>query len=119
MLLRTLSAAALSFLLGCSTTAILTPIEGPLAKQGVREIRAKVDGIAGFSGPLTFTMPDGESVKGKWIAVAGEGRRKGAATAHGSRGSVFDVEFESDISGRGIGKATDNRGNVYRVIVGA
>jgi hypothetical protein len=42
---------------------------------------------------------------------------KGAATAHGNRGAVFDVEFECDSSARGIGKATDNRGNTYRVLV--
>lgn len=70
----------------------------------------------GNSGNLSFTMPDGGHVAGQWVAVRGA-QHKGAATAHGDRGTVFDVEFECDNFARGIGKATDSRGNTYRVLV--
>ena len=63
-------------------------------------------------------MPDGEQVSGRWQAVrTGLGTNKGAGTARGNRGSVFDFEFDSDTGARGVGKATDNKGNTYRVLV--
>ncbi len=105
-------------LAGCSTTATLTPISGPMAASGGRSIEAKIEGIMGNNGKLSFTLPTGEYVSGEWVAVmGGKDGTKGAATAHGNRGSVFDVEFTCDHSARGIGKASDNRGNSYRVLV--
>jgi hypothetical protein len=49
----------------------------------------------------------------RWKDEHDERRSNGAQ----NRGAVFDVEFECDSSARGIGKATDNRGNTYRVLV--
>lgn len=103
-------------LTGCSTTATLTPVSGPLA--GTKPIQAKIEGIAGHNGRLSFTMPNGGFVEGEWTTVNSKlSATKGAATAHGNRGSVFDIEFECDSFARGIGKASDNKGNTYRVIV--
>jgi hypothetical protein len=82
-----------------------------LLPSGSQPIEAKKEGIAGNSGKLSFTMYSGEFVSGQRIAVDGRSTMtKGAATAHGNKGSVFDVEFECDGSARGIGNATDNHG---------
>jgi hypothetical protein len=116
--MKTLLFCFLAALSACSTTATLTPISGPMSQKAVRPIEAKIEGIAGNNGKLSFVLADGEAVSGEWIAVnGGYGATKGAGTAHGNRGSVFDIEFECDHSARGIGKATDNRGNTFRVLV--
>jgi hypothetical protein len=112
-LLILLAAACLT---ACSTTAILTPVSGPAV--GSHPITAEIKGIMGNSGDLTFTLPSGERVAGQWVAVRrGNSGTNGAGTAQGDRGTVFDIEFECDMSAHGIGKATDNRGNTYRVLV--
>lgn len=112
-----LFAIALAFA-GCSTTATVVPISGPLVKAGSPEIQVKILDIWSTHGRLEFVMSDGEKVSGKWQAMRiGGGRSQGAGTARGNKGSVFDMEFESDAAGRGMGKATDNRGNTYRVMV--
>lgn len=60
-----------SFLVGCSTTAHLYPIEGPLSKQvPLPVLQAKADGITGNTGNITLTMPDGEELKGRWSSIA-------------------------------------------------
>jgi hypothetical protein len=101
----------------CSTRATLTPIAGPLSRTAP-EIKATVRGVIGYSGELGFTMPDGEQVKGRWQAVrTGYGTNKGAGTARGNRGSVFDFEFDSDTSVDGVWKATDYKGNTYSILV--
>ena len=113
-----LLALAAVLLSGCSTTATVVPITGPLAKAGSPEIKVKILGVLSTNGRLEFTMPDGEQCRGTWQAMRlGGGRSQGAGTARGDRGSVFDLEFESDAMGRGMGKASDNRGNTYRVMV--
>ena len=106
---------------GCATTATtatLTPTTGPLVLSGARPIEAKIEGITRDNGALSFTLPSGERVTGEWATVhrdlSGSDR---AATGHGDRGSIFDIEFECDDLGRGTGRATDNRGNTYRVFV--
>jgi hypothetical protein len=105
-------------LAACSTTATMVPTAGPLTKAGSPEIKATISGISSYSGKLSFTMPDGEAVAGHWQSSrTGRRTRQGAGTARGDRGSVFDIEFESDSLARGIGKATDNRGNAYRIMI--
>jgi hypothetical protein len=116
-LLNLASIVSCAALTACSTTATLIPTAGPLAKQGAPHISATVEGILGNSGPFRFTMPDGEQVVGEWVAVMSPSAHKGAGTAKGNKGSQFDFEFECDSSARGIGKATDNRGNCYRILV--
>jgi hypothetical protein len=118
MKLLPLLLACLAFA-ACSTTATLIPITGPLATRRAPEIHAMVRGVWGYDGELTFTMPDGEQVTGRWQCVrTGHGTTtKGAGTARGNRGSIFDFEFDADSSVHGIGKATDNKGNTYRILV--
>ena len=113
--------AALAFITlsaGCSTTAIIIPTAGPLATSGAPEIKATISGIAGRNGEFDFVMPDGEIVKGHWQSVrTGRGTSSGAGTARGNRGTVFDLEFIADGSAHGVGTASDNKGNRYRVLV--
>ena len=50
----------LALLAGCSTTAMMIPVRGPLSeRRPVLIITAHVGGIMGNSGNLTFEMPDG------------------------------------------------------------
>jgi hypothetical protein len=56
---------------GCSTTANLYPVQGPLASQKpLPVIVATADGITGNTGNLSLRMPDGEECSGKWSSVA-------------------------------------------------
>jgi len=76
-----LIAAALS---GCSTTATLFPIEGPMSKLSpVPVLRARAHGITGNTGNISLTMPDGELCKGRWSSIAPMAYRSstGSATA--------------------------------------
>lgn len=105
-------------LVGCSTTATLTPVEGPLANAGAPTIQAKIGGILAHSGTIEMTMPDGEICSGDWIAVK-NGRNASivSGVARGNRGTVLDFEMSADDNARAVGTATDNRGNRYRVLV--
>lgn len=105
-------------LVGCSTTAILTPIEGPISQTGAPAISAKVNGIVGNSGTIETTLPSGEVCKGDWVAVR-DGYQGSivSGVARGDRGTVIDFEMRADSSARAVGTAKDNRGNKYRVIV--
>ena len=57
---------------GCSLTATLIPVEGPLSQlRPVPVIQAKADGIMGNTGNISFTMPDGGTCNGRWSSAAG------------------------------------------------
>ena len=135
----------LALLAGCSTTAMMIPVRGPLSeRRPVPTISARVDGILGTSGDLTFGMPDGDICKGRWASAAGAGLSvtsasllseygpvyiTGYTTSTGSgtnlgqalvacdTGRTFELEFltgAGTASGFGIGK--DNEGNIYRFV---
>jgi len=135
----------LCVLLGCSTTATLFPVEGPLSEAvPVPQIAATVNGILGNSGSLSLTMPDGESCTGQWSSAAGagvsttsgsllgqygsvygtattvstgSGQNPGAAILTCDKGRTIQVEFVTGAgTATGFGFAKDNRGNVYRVL---
>jgi hypothetical protein len=56
---------------GCSTTARLYPVEGPMSKQiPLPVLAANVEGILGNTGGITLTMPDGERCTGHWSSIA-------------------------------------------------
>ncbi|MFH1519996.1 MAG: hypothetical protein ABIE75_05470 [Candidatus Omnitrophota bacterium] len=56
---------------GCTTTAMMYPVEGPLSKQTpLPVLKAKVDGIMGNSGNISLVMPDGEMCSGRWSSIA-------------------------------------------------
>lgn len=129
----------------CSTTATMYPVEGPYFDNNkVQGIDAKIDGIMSNSGDLSVTLPDGESLSGKWSVVAPQsvssswgtlftqygsisgsnsvvttkaGANKGTAYLVGEKGTTMDVEFtvgSGTASGNGFGK--DSNGNVYKII---
>jgi hypothetical protein len=59
-------------LAGCTTTANLYPVRGPMSEQNPLPVLvAHVDGILGNTGNISLTMPDGEVCKGKWSSAAG------------------------------------------------
>ncbi len=46
---------------GCSVTAMMAPVEGPLSQlRPVPVFKVRADGITGNSGKISFAMPDGE-----------------------------------------------------------
>lgn len=127
-------------LCGCSVTASLYPVEGPLSKvTPLPIIKATVHGVLGDSGDIDLTMPDGEVCEGQWSSTGGvsasykagslfsqyggeywagyniDGNR-GQAIAVGERGRVIEVEFYTRPgTASGFGIARDNKGNVYKV----
>ena len=132
-------------LCGCSLTATMIPVEGPLSQlRPVPVIQAKADGIMGNSGNITFTMPDGGECKGRWSSAAGAGVTVGSAgliSQHGathlsgysvstgtgqnpgqalavcSTGRSIQLEFVTGAgTAHGFGIAKDNEGNIYRFV---
>lgn len=130
---------------GCSLTATMIPVEGPMSQQRpVPVIQAKADGIMGNSGNLTFTMPDGGTCKGRWSSAAGAGVTIGSAGLMSQYGSVYltgysvatgtgqnpgyalavcstgrslQLEFVTGAgTAHGFGIAKDNENNVYRFV---
>jgi len=56
---------------GCSKTATLYPVEGPMSKQfPLPVITATVDGITGNTGNISLVLADGEMCTGRWSSVA-------------------------------------------------
>ena len=137
--------ALIVLLSGCSTTATLYPVEGPLSnEQPLPVITATVDGITGNTGDMFLTMPDGEKCVGKWSSAAGAGINVGTGSLIGTYGSIYgvgtsintgtgqnpgqafltcnkgrtiQVEFITGAgTANGFGFSKDNKGNVYRVL---
>ncbi|MGB5259924.1 MAG: hypothetical protein WBO34_05305 [Gammaproteobacteria bacterium] len=131
-------------LVGCSTSASLVPVKGPLSKQTpVPTIQATVNGIMGNTGEIKLAMPDGESCFGKWSSAAGAGISAGTDSLIGTYGPVYGVGTSGNtgtgqnpglaflscsqertiqiefVTGAGIasgfGIAKDNKGNIYTV----
>ena len=141
-----LSLVALAVLCsGCSTTANLYPVKGPLSEvKPLPILKARVDGIMGNSGGISLTMPDGEVCKGQWSSAAGmsvtygsgtlfsqygsaywsgytvgnkPGENRGQAIIIGERDTVIDIEFYTGSgTANGFGLAKDNKGNIYKVL---
>lgn len=130
---------------GCSTTANLYPVEGPLSRQTpAPTLVATVNGITSNTGGLNFTMPDGATCEGKWSSVAPQyasvtsgslfsqygsvagystsvgnvpGVNRGQAFATCSDNTRFDVEFFTGSgTANGYGIAKDTNGNVYKML---
>ena len=132
-------------LIGCSTTANLYPIKGPLSMQKpIPIIKAKVNGILGNTGSISLTLPTGEECKGKWSSAAGvsvgygtvnlfsqygsmlgtsmsiqnkAGVNRGEAIIVGGRDTVIEIEFYTGSgTANGYGLAKDSQGNIYKVL---
>ena len=130
---------------GCSTTANLYPIQGPLSKTvPLPVVTAHVDGITSNTGGLGMTLPDGEICKGRWSSAAPQfatsvsgslwgrygsvafsgsaigpvpGVNRGEAFLTCVRGTTIQAEFFTGSgTANGYGIAEDSRGNVYKMI---
>ena len=133
---------------GCvAATAIATffPVEGPLSERvPVPTISATATGIAGNTGAVSLTMPDGEACQGRWSSAAatavtvtsssligtygaiygtgvtaspGRGQNPGVAVLTCTDGRTIEMEFVTGAgTANGFGFAKDNRGNVFRVL---
>lgn len=133
-------------LLGCSMTATMVPVEGPLSESSPPPIlQVRVNGIMGNTGNLSLVMPDGERCSGRWSSAAGAGITVGSAslistyghavygtgfsvsTGHGQnpgqalmvcqRGRSIQVEFVTGAgTAHGFGVGKDSAGNIYKFV---
>jgi hypothetical protein len=112
---------------GCSTTATLYPIDGPLAKESpLPVITATADGITGNTGNISLVLPDGEICTGRWSSIAPMSVRYSAATASGmvssglasawvtAYGSGFTIANQPGVN-RGQAMLVGNRGTIIEV----
>ena len=131
---------------GCSTTAYLYPVSGPLSKSAPPPVlTANVNGITGNTGTGSLVLPDGETCDGRWSSAAPNYSSSVSGTLWGLYGSVVGFSgtatgiapgvnrgeaffvcgkgttikaefFTGSGTANGYGVAEDNRGNVYRMI---
>lgn len=116
-----------SALVGCTTTASLYPVEGPLAEaKPLPVLLAQVDGILGSTGGIRITMPDGELCEGRWSSISpmSVSYGNGAASASVSNGltSAWGTVYGSAVSianvpgvNRGEAMLVGTKGTVIRV----
>lgn len=139
-------AAALAALLGgCSTSVNFYPVEGPMASQKpLPVIVATADGIAGNTGNMNLTMPNGERCNGKWSSIAPQftassnaslfsrygsvagfattsgnvpGVNKGQAFLACTGGTTIEAEFFTGSgTANGYGVARDSNSNIYKML---
>ena len=93
----------IALLSGCSTTASLFPVDGPLAKLSPPPVlSATADGITGGTGNISLVMPDGERCKGRWSSIAPMSYRRttgsAAGTATDGLNSVWTSVYGSSFS---------------------
>ena len=82
---RFVSLLITAVLCGCSTTATLFPVDGPMTKLSpLPVLTATVDGITGNTGDISLVMPDGEACKGRWSSIAPMAYGHSTASATGS-----------------------------------
>lgn len=134
-----------TLMVGCTATARLYPVQGPLSLQTPLPVFAgKLQGAIN-SGRVSFVMSDGEVCKGRWTRVVPMQAPKssgmpsvwdavygpGFYVAHvlgdqyyaqsvitGDRGTVVNVEFyRAARPGTHIaGVARDSKGNIYKMV---
>ncbi len=112
---------------GCSATATLFPIQGPMSKLSPLPIlKARADGITGNTGNISLTMPDGELCKGRWSSIAPMAYRASTASAAvttvGDMASVWSAVYGSGFSmanvpgvNRGEAVLVGDRGTIIQV----
>lgn len=136
-----------SLMTGCVSHSVdFYPVQGPLAQQvPLPIIKAKAVGVEGNSGPITLTLPGGESCSGRWSSVAPKfaavssgslfslyggalfgssvttgimpGTNKGQAFLTCSRGTTIESEFVTGSgTANGYGISRDSAGNVYKML---
>jgi hypothetical protein len=114
-------------LAACSTTANLYPISGPLSEQRpLPVLSVEINGISGNSGTLSTTLPDGETLSGKWSSIApmSYGMTTGVASGSATDGmnsvwaTVYGAGFSAaNVPGVNKGEAMliGDRGTVMHV----
>jgi hypothetical protein len=136
---------AASMISGCSTTANLYPVQGPLAAQRpLPVVVATVDGTMGGTGGISMVMPGGETCVGKWSSAAPQmavltttslfgqygsiagfgtivgpapGVNRGEAFVTCAQGTTLQAEFFTGSgTASGYGVAKDSNGNVYKML---
>ena len=129
-------------LVGCAAkTAMMMPVAGPLSERRPVPVLTVRIGGTGYSGNLSFEMPDGDQCEGRWASAGGsgttittgllgefgpiylasmsvgEGQNPGQALIACNTGRTMEIEFVTGAgtaSGFGIGK--DNEDNIYRLV---
>ena len=112
-----------TILCGCSTTASLFPVDGPLAKMSPPSVlEATVDGITGNTGNIFLDMPDGETCKGRWSSLAPVHVKQSTASASGGMAALWATVYGSSYSienvpgvNKGEAMLVCNRGTVMQV----
>ena len=119
--------ALLIILSGCSTTATLYPVDGPMSEQQpLPVLTATADGITGNTGNISLTLPDGEYCKGRWSSIAPMSVGFSTATASGTAttgmASVWSTVYGSGFSmsnlpgvNKGEAMMVGDRGTVIQV----
>lgn len=103
---------------GCTTTATLFPVEGPLSKLSPPPLlTATVDGITGNTGNISLSMPDGEACKGRWSSIAPTAYRYSSGSATGTASSGLTSAWATVYgSGYSVGNVPGvNRGEAMLV----
>jgi hypothetical protein len=97
---------------GCSTSANLYPVRGPLSEhKPLPVITAKVSGITGNTGSISLTLPDGEVCKGTWSSATGMSASFGTVNLFSQYGSTLG-------SGFSVGNVPSvNRGKAIEAII--
>jgi hypothetical protein len=117
----------ISLMLGCSGTARLYPVHGPLSAQTPLPVfPGKLSGWVN-AGNISFAMSDGEVCKGRWTRVGAVNAPNGAATANipatNGMASVWDAIYGSGfyvshiLGSEWYGQAvvTGDRGTILKV----
>jgi hypothetical protein len=103
-------------LAGCSTSAYLYPVSGPLSKQvPLPVLKATVDGIMGNTGNIYITLPSGEKLSGRWASMApmevGYSYGSGSGYATNGMQSVWTQVYGSTFTVKN--KAGVNKGEAF------
>jgi hypothetical protein len=130
---------------GCSTTASLFPVSGPLRDlKPTPVLTANVDGILFNTGAFEISYPNGDNCEGKWSSIAPQmtsvgwggifskygsiaglsssvtnlpGINRGEAMAVCNSGNQLEVEFYTGSgTANGTGIAKDAFGNVFKML---
>lgn len=135
----------LLLLVGCSVTATMVPVEGPLSQlRPIPVYKVKADRVTGNTGKISFSDGNGDSCAGRWSSAAGvgvgvssanlisqygsayltgysvsntPGRNPGQALLTCTKGRVIQADFITGSgTAHGFGIAKDNENNVYRLL---
>lgn len=131
------------FVLGCSTTARLYPVSGPLFNENkTLPLKATVNGVLGNNGSIFLKQSNDVVCEGEWSSAAGAqttisstsligqygslvgisqtsggGQNPGQAVVICPDGNSYTIEFlTGGGTSSGFGVAKDRNGNIFRVL---